>query len=73
MLELRFVEALRVFRDARVDFVLVGDLFAVLNGAPIIGFYAEVVHSRDAASIEKPAVRLLAKDRFKRNGDEQVV
>ena len=53
MPESKFVEVLRVLRDAQVAFVLVGGVSAVLNGAPINTFDVDIVHSRDAANIER--------------------
>lgn len=37
----------------RVDFIVVGGVCAVLNGAPITTFDVDIVHSRDDANIER--------------------
>ena len=47
----RFLPTLRALKDAQVEFILVGGLSAVLNGAPINTFDVDVVHSRDPANI----------------------
>ena len=47
---------LRALDDARVEFIVVGGLAAVLGGAPINTFDLDVVRSRDEANI----ARLLA-------------
>lgn len=46
-----FFAVLRTLYAARVDFILVGGLSAVLNGAPIQSYDVDVVHSRDAANV----------------------
>jgi len=53
MPEVRPTATLRALRDAGVDFIVVGGLAAVLNGAPINTFDVDVVHSRDAANIDR--------------------
>lgn len=53
MPELRYAVTLRAFRDGGVDFILVGGLAAVLNGAPVNTFDIDVVHSRDPANVER--------------------
>ncbi len=53
MPELRFADALRVLHAAKVDFILVGGLSAVLNGAPVSTFDLDIVHARDTANIER--------------------
>jgi predicted nucleotidyltransferase len=53
MPELRYTATLRVLHDAGVDYILVGGLAAVLNGAPVNTFDVDVVHSRDPANIDR--------------------
>jgi len=53
MPEHRLVATLGALRDGGVDFVLVGGLAAVVNGAPIDTFDVDVVHSREPANIER--------------------
>jgi hypothetical protein len=53
MPERKLVATLRALYDGHVDFILVGGLAAVLNGAPIDTFDIDVVHSRDAANIDR--------------------
>jgi hypothetical protein len=52
----RLFRTLRALRDGRVDFIVVGGVAAVLDGAPINTFDLDVVHSRSEANI----TRLLA-------------
>jgi hypothetical protein len=44
---------LRALHDADVEFIVVGGVSAVLNGAPIYTYDIDVVHSRDAANIAR--------------------
>lgn len=44
---------LRALHDARVEFVVVGGLAAVLGGAPINTFDVDVVHSRNETNIAR--------------------
>jgi hypothetical protein len=48
-----FPKALQALCDARVDFVLVGGLAAVLDGAPIHTFDVDIVHSRDEENLAR--------------------
>ena len=48
-----FFAALRVLHEAGVEFIVVGGVSAVLNGAPINTFDVDVVHSQDAANIAR--------------------
>ena len=52
----RLFQMLRALHDARVEFVVVGGLAAVLDGAPINTFDLDVVHARNEPNI----ARLLA-------------
>jgi len=49
----RFRPVLRALREAEVDFIVVGGLAAVFNGAPVNTFDTDVVHSRDQANIAR--------------------
>jgi hypothetical protein len=51
----RFREVLRVLSAHSVDFIVVGGISAVLNGAPIATVDLDIVHSRESGNI----VRLL--------------
>jgi hypothetical protein len=53
MLEDDFFAVLAAFHKAGVQFLVVGGLAAVLNGAPINTWDLDVVHSRDAANIAR--------------------
>jgi hypothetical protein len=53
MLEDDFFTVLAAFHKAGVQFLVVGGLAAVLNGAPINTWDLDVVHSRDAANIAR--------------------
>lgn len=52
------IELLRSLKESAVEFVLVGGLSAVLNGAPISTFDVDIVHSRSAANINRLLVVL---------------
>jgi len=49
----RFLPTLRALRDAGIEFIVVGGLAAVLDGAPVDTFDVDVVHSREAANIAR--------------------
>src|ERR1700691_2645612 len=55
------IVVLRALHDPGVEFILVGGVSAVLNGAPIYTFDIDVVHSRDAANIARllPVLEIL--------------
>lgn len=48
-----FSRALRALVEGRVEFVVVGGIAAVLDGAPVNTFDLDVVHSRAAANIAR--------------------
>jgi len=50
--ELRFQDALETFARHQVDFVVVGGVAAVLDGAPIATFDLDIVHRRDPDNVE---------------------
>jgi hypothetical protein len=53
MPEPRFTATLRALQDGAVDFILVGGVAAVLNGAPVSTFDIDMVHSRAATNIDR--------------------
>lgn len=53
MPERKLIAMLRALQDGGVEFILVGGLAAVLQGAPIDTFDIDVVHSRDAANVAR--------------------
>jgi predicted nucleotidyltransferase len=53
MQEGKLVATLRRLRESEVEFVLVGGLAAVLNGAPIQTFDVDLVYSREPANIDR--------------------
>ena len=48
-----FLEVLRVLIAHEVDFIVVGGVSAVLQGAPITTFDLDLVHSRESENIER--------------------
>src|ERR1700689_3374379 len=48
-----FQEVLRILSTHRVDFIVVGGISAVLNGAPVNTFDLDVVHSREPGNISR--------------------
>jgi hypothetical protein len=48
-----FLEVLRVFLAHELEFIVVGGVSAVLQGAPINTFDLDLVHSRDPENIER--------------------
>ena len=53
MLEGNLLATLRHLTEGEIQFILVGGLAAVLNGAPINTFDVDVVYSTEAANIER--------------------
>jgi hypothetical protein len=49
----RFAQALRALHQAGVDFVVVGGVAAVLNGAPLNTFDLDIVPAQDPANIAR--------------------
>ncbi len=49
----RFLDLLRVLADYEVEFIVVGGVAAILEGAPISTFDLDVVHRRSPANIER--------------------
>jgi hypothetical protein len=48
-----FYAALLALREADVDFLVVGGVAAVLNGAPVNTFDLDIVHSREPSNIAR--------------------
>jgi predicted nucleotidyltransferase len=53
MQERKLIASLRALHEGGVEFVLVGGLAAVLNGAPVDTFDVDVVHSRDIDNVAR--------------------
>lgn len=71
MLLTQFRPILRTLAEARVDYVLVGGLSAVLNGAPINTFDLDIVPSREPANVERLLAALETLDAFFRMQPER--
>ena len=56
-----FLSILRTLRKEQIDFIVVGGVSGVLQGAPIATFDLDVVHSREPENIERllAALKLL--------------
>ncbi len=67
-----FLSILQTLRKAQVDFIVVGGVGGVLQGAPITTFDLDVVHSRHPANVERllAALEILAA-RYRTPGAEQ--
>ncbi len=59
MQETRLLALLLTLRESEIQFVLVGGLAAVLNGAPIQTYDVDIVYSREPTNIER-LLRVLA-------------
>lgn len=53
MLENDFLSTLRVLQGSGVEFIIVGGLSAVLNGAPVNTYDLDVVHSRSQENVAR--------------------
>ena len=53
MAERRLFALVRALAEARIDFVVVGGLAAVLDGAPIATFDVDVVYSREPGNLDR--------------------
>lgn len=53
MIRPNFLSILRILRQKEVDFIVVGGVSGVLQGAPITTFDLDIVHSRDPENIER--------------------
>jgi len=49
----RFREVLQILSNHNVDFIVVGGISAVFNGAPVNTYDLDIVHSRDPANIAR--------------------
>jgi predicted nucleotidyltransferase len=59
-----FSGAHRVLTEAGVEFIVVGGLAAVLNGAPVNTFDLDIVHSRSEENVARLAGALESIERF---------
>src|ERR1051325_779737 len=55
---LNFLKILDCLADHRVDFILIGDVSAALNGAPLDTLDVDVVHSRTPENVRNVLVAL---------------
>jgi predicted nucleotidyltransferase len=49
----KFREVLRSLTEAKVNFILVGGLSAVMRGAPVNTYDIDIVHARDSQNIDR--------------------
>ena len=61
-----FLEILRVLTHYQVDFIVVGGVCAVLQGAPIATFDLDIVHSRKPENLDKLITALEALEAYYR-------
>jgi hypothetical protein len=61
-----FPGALRALRQGGVDFIVVGGLAAVLNGAPVNTFDLDIVHARNDRNVSRLTSVLAELDAFYR-------
>jgi len=66
-----FLAALRALREGGVEFVLVGGLAAVLNGAPVDTFDVDIVPARDEENLARLLRVLESMDAFHRMQPER--
>lgn len=57
-----FVAILQALAEHHVDFIVVGGVGAVLQGAPIATFDLDIVHSTEPANVERLLVALASLD-----------
>jgi predicted nucleotidyltransferase len=62
MPEHKVIATLRALHEGGLEFVLVGGLAAVLNGAPVNTFDIDIVHSREPANVARILLVLQALD-----------
>ncbi len=53
MQESKFVAALRSFQEAEIQFILVGGVAAVLNGAPVQTFDIDILYAVEPANFDR--------------------
>lgn len=69
-----FQEILRTLAEHEVDFIVVGGVAAVLQGAPINTFDLDVVHSRASDNLDRLLKGLLSLEAYYRGqGDRRIV
>jgi hypothetical protein len=61
-----FLAVIRVLNEHKVDFIVVGGVAAVLEGAPISTFDLDVVHSRSVNNVQHLLEALAALDAYYR-------
>src|SRR5258708_30436920 len=66
MLDANFISTLRTLLNHEVDFIVVGGLSAVLNGAMVTTYDVDVVHSRTPENIERTLAALQEMDAWYR-------
>src|SRR5579864_5283639 len=66
MVSRNFQKILQTLSDHDIDFILVGALGAVLQGAPINTFDIDIVHSTERKNVEKLLAALESLDAFYR-------
>jgi predicted nucleotidyltransferase len=66
--EPNFLDILRILTKHEVKFIVVGGVSAVLQGAPLMTFDVDVVHSRDPQNIDRLLAALTSLDAFYRLG-----
>lgn len=57
-----YIAILRELSEHRVDFVVVGGVGAVLQGAPVMTFDLDIVHSTETSNVERLAAALESLD-----------
>jgi predicted nucleotidyltransferase len=68
-----FRAILRILREHRVDFIIVGGVCAVLQGAPINTFDLDIVHSRKPTNLDRLIKALEALNaRYRTSGHEKL-
>jgi hypothetical protein len=68
-----YIAILRALVEHRVDFIVVGGVGAVLQGAPIMTFDLDIVHSTEASNIERLAAALESLDAWYRMQAERKI
>jgi hypothetical protein len=66
-----FLQLFRILVKHRVDFIVVGGVSGVLQGAPITTFDLDLVHSRDPHNLERLLAALQELDAYYRGRGEQ--
>ena len=64
---------LKELKKADVDFILVGGVAAVAQGAPVTTFDLDIVHCRSTANIEKIKKFLKSVDAIQRRPDDKII